>query len=68
MPDGEPEPEQPQHVTTGQLFQLQGAARAIVLSLSRVSQKDWTAGEGHLYKRCVELLAVIVKANGAPVR
>lgn len=60
-----PEPEQPRHLTTGQLFQLQGAATSVVMTLDRVRKKDWTADERHLHKRCVELLAVIVSAGGS---
>lgn len=63
-----PAPEAPRHLTTGQLYQLHHAARAVVLSLSKVKRKDWTAGERHLHKRCQELLAMIVQPNGAPVK
>ena len=55
-------PEQPLHLTTAQLFQLQQASAAVVATLNRAKRKDWTAGEKHLHKRCKELLAVIVKA------
>lgn len=60
-------PEAPLHLTTSQLYQLHHAARAVVLSLSKVERKDWTAGEQHLHTRCQELLAMIVQPNGAPV-
>ena len=62
MPE-RPEPEQPRHVTTGQLFLLQKSAAAVVATLNRAKRKDWTAGEKHLYKRCKELLAVIVSVG-----
>lgn len=59
--ESEPVPEQPRWLTTGQLFVLERAARAVVDTLDRVKKRDWTAGERHLRKRCEELLAVIVR-------
>lgn len=63
MPD-DPAPQPPRFLTTGQVFQLKQAALSVAKTLERHPVKEWNAGERHLYKRCVDLLAVIVDGSG----
>lgn len=58
-----PQPETPPHLTTAQLKLLRGAARAVVLALSLVPDKERSDGERLLYRRCLEIQNVIVEVK-----